>query len=103
MKCPDFRDCVSFPNCSKIFLQLLFFAGVASARQQPHNLCVPFHSVYGMILLDARVNSKAAVLLLDTGGNRTAAYWKRRNLQHSDFSSQITESAAGRALAAEGY
>ena len=56
-----------------------------------------------MILLDARVNSKAAVLLLDTGGNRTAAYWKRRNLQHSDFSSQITESAAGRALAAEGY
>ena len=30
---------------------------------------VPFHSVNGMILLDAEVNGKPAVLLLDTGAN----------------------------------
>ena len=32
---------------------------------------VPFHSVNGMILLDAQVNGKTAVLLLDTGADFT--------------------------------
>ena len=32
---------------------------------------VPFHTVNGMILLDAQVNGKPAALLLDTGANST--------------------------------
>lgn len=64
----------------KIFLGILalfFFAGTASAQvvssgEQPRTFRVPFHTVNSMILLDAKVNGKAAVLLLDTGANRTA-------------------------------
>lgn len=44
----------------------------ASAQeQQPRTFRIPFHSVNGMVLLDAEVNGKPAVLLLDTGADFT--------------------------------
>ena len=47
--------------------------GVATAQNvgQPRTFTVPFHSVNGMVLLDATVNGKPAVLLLDTGADAT--------------------------------
>jgi hypothetical protein len=50
-------------------LVLLLLAGVASPQEQPRTFRVPFHTVNGMVLLDAMVNGKPAVLLLDTGAN----------------------------------
>ena len=50
---------------------LLLFAGVASAQEQSRTFSVPFRSVNGMILLDAAVNGKPAVLLLDTGADNS--------------------------------
>ena len=50
---------------------VLAFAGAASAQEQPRACRVPFHSVNGMILLDAVVNGKRAALLLDTGADFT--------------------------------
>ena len=54
-------------------LALLLFPGVASlAKAQEHKVYrVPFHSVDSMILLNATVNDKPAVLLLDTGAVST--------------------------------
>jgi hypothetical protein len=52
-----------------LFLVLLLFAGIASA--QPRTYRIPFHTVNGMILLDATVNDKPATLLLDTGADFT--------------------------------
>lgn len=36
-----------------LLFMLLLFAGVASAQEQPRTFKVPFHTVRGMILLDA--------------------------------------------------
>jgi len=52
-------------------LLLLLFVSVASAQEQHRTFRIPFHSVNGMILLDATVNNKPAVLLLDTGADFT--------------------------------
>jgi hypothetical protein len=52
-------------------LALLLFASVASAQEQRRTFRVPFHTVNGMIMLDAEVNGKPAVLLLDTGADFT--------------------------------
>lgn len=46
-------------------LVLLLFAGVASAQEQ--------HRTLDLILLDATVNGRPVVLLLDTGSNHTMA------------------------------
>jgi len=51
-------------------LTALVLAGVALA-QEYKTFTVPFHTVNGMILLDATVNDKPAVLLLDTGADAT--------------------------------
>ncbi len=50
---------------------LLLFAGVASPQEQHRTFRIPFHSVNGLILLDAKVNGVPAVLLFDTGASRT--------------------------------
>ena len=52
-------------------LLFLLLAIPLCAQEAPRNYRVPFRSVKGMILLDAAVNGKPAVLLLDTGANRT--------------------------------
>jgi Aspartyl protease len=57
------------PEVSLLLLALFLFAGIASA--QPRTFRVPFHTVNGMILLDATVNGKPAVLLLGTGADST--------------------------------
>ena len=55
----------------------LFFAGAAPAQEQPHAQApsnvfrVPFHTVNGMILIDARVNGQPSVMLFDTGARTT--------------------------------
>ncbi len=41
------------------------------AIAQSRSYVVPFHSVNGLILLDAKVNGVPAVLLFDTGASRT--------------------------------
>ena len=62
---------------------LIFFLLSPIARaQQTKTYTVPFHSVNGLILLDAKVNGKPAVLLLDTGAECLGAgvfvnAWKR--------------------------
>lgn len=48
---------------------LLSFVVVLSAQTRSYR--VPFHTVKGMILLDAIVGGKPASLLLDTGANNT--------------------------------
>src|SRR5258708_34879668 len=50
---------------------LLLFAGVASPQEQHRTFRIPFHSVNGLILLDAKVNGVPVVLLFDTGASRT--------------------------------
>jgi hypothetical protein len=50
---------------------LLLFAGAVSAQEQPRIYRVPFHTAGSMILVDATVNGKPAVLLLDTGADFT--------------------------------
>lgn len=50
---------------------MLAFAGAASAQEQPRAFHVPFHSVNGVVLLDAVVNGKRAALPLDTGADFT--------------------------------
>ncbi len=75
-------DCPSFVRvrAKAVLISLLLFAllfsgvftGVVSAQeQQPRTFRIPFHSVNGMILLDATVNGKPASLLLDTGADAT--------------------------------
>jgi len=39
----------------------VFFAGVSSAQEQRHTYRIPFHTVNGVVLLDAKVNDKPAV------------------------------------------
>lgn len=46
-------------------------AGVVSAQEQRRINRIPFHSINSMILLDATVNGKPAVLLIDTGSDAT--------------------------------
>jgi hypothetical protein len=48
-------------------LLVLFLAVPLQTHAQTYR--APFHSVNGMILLDAQVNGKPAVFLLDTGSN----------------------------------
>jgi Aspartyl protease len=62
----------ALPICSQLFLALLFFVAVASSQEQFRTFRIRFHSVNGMILLDAEVNGKPATLLLDTGANDTS-------------------------------
>jgi hypothetical protein len=50
-------------------LALLLLAPLAPAQGSTYT--VPFHGVNGLILLDLRVNGKAASMLLDTGSNVT--------------------------------
>jgi Aspartyl protease len=50
-------------------LVLFLLAPLAGAQGKTYT--VPFHAVNGMILLDAKVNGKAATFLLDTGANNT--------------------------------
>ncbi len=52
-------------------MALLLFAGVASPQELHRTFAVPFHVTNGVILLDATVNGKPAVMLLDTGANVT--------------------------------
>ena len=53
------------------FAALLFLALPCLAQQTAKTHRVPFHTVNSMILLDATVNDKPAVLLLDTGADFT--------------------------------
>jgi hypothetical protein len=66
---PASRPRVLFPIYSQLFVALLFFVAVASSQGQFRTFRIRFHSVNGMILLDAEVNGKPATLLLDTGAN----------------------------------
>ena len=50
---------------------VLLLALPCLAQQTAKTYRVPFHSVNGLILLDAEVNGKRATLLLDTGAGRT--------------------------------
>lgn len=73
-----------FPNVC-LFVALLLFAGIAlrgcgtlqpvlaqvMAPAQRRTFRVPFRSVNGLILLDAKVNDNAARLVLDTGSAST--------------------------------
>src|SRR5207302_3475525 len=52
-------------------LALLTSPNLASAQEEHRIFRVPFHTVNGMVLLDATVNDKPAVLLLDTGSDFT--------------------------------
>jgi hypothetical protein len=52
-------------------LLFLLLATPLYAQESPRTFRVPFHSVNGMILLDATVNDKPAVLLLDTGADNS--------------------------------
>jgi hypothetical protein len=52
-------------------MALLLFAGAVSAQEQHRTFSVPFHTAGSMILVDATVNGKPAVLLLDTGADFT--------------------------------
>jgi predicted aspartyl protease len=55
-----------------VLAAFLVLVGVVSAAQEPpRTFRVPFHIAGGMILLDAKVNDKPAVLLLDTGADFT--------------------------------
>jgi len=60
-----------FPICSQIFLALLLFAGVASPQEQRRVFRIPFQAVNGLLLLDMKLNGKAAVMVLDTGSTET--------------------------------
>ena len=72
------------------------FAGVASAQQQPQTFRIPFHTVNGMILLDATVNGKPAALLLDTGANNTIISAQAAGLATVQFRSlQATKAGTG--------
>lgn len=74
--------------CAQAFLALLLFAAVCFGQQptsaasaspvcqsaagaSTRTFRVPFHTVNGMILLDATVNDNTAKLILDTGSNVT--------------------------------
>ena len=48
---------------------LPLLATVALAQPQQHTFTVPFHTANNLILLDAQLNGKPAVFLLDTGSN----------------------------------
>ena len=50
-----------------LFTTLLLFACVASPQEQPRTFRVTFHTVNGLILLDATVNGKPQTFILDTG------------------------------------
>ena len=75
MTCPATASC----RFARFFLALLllFFVGAVAAQvvkptPEPHSIFrVPFHTVHGMILMDAVVDGKPASLLLDTGANNT--------------------------------
>lgn len=54
-----------------VALALLLCADAATAQGPSRSFRVPFHTVNGMVLLDAEVNGKPAVLLLDTGADFT--------------------------------
>ena len=57
--------------CFATLLALFFCAGTSLSQTPGRVFRVPFHTVNGMILLDATVNDKPAVLLLDTGADFT--------------------------------
>jgi hypothetical protein len=52
-------------------MAMLLIAGAVSAQEQHRVFSVPFHTAGSMILVDATVNGKPAVLLLDTGADFT--------------------------------
>jgi hypothetical protein len=52
-------------------LVLLLLAGISRSQEQPRTFRVSFHTVQGMVLLDAIVGGKPVSLLLDTGANNT--------------------------------
>ena len=67
------------------------------AQQPAKTFRVPFHSVNGMILLDATVNGKPATLLLDTGANLTIV-----SPQLCDVNTRLRALTATKTTGAEG-
>ena len=55
---------------------------------------VPFHTANGMILLDATVNDKPAVLLLDTGSVKTMISFEA--LGHGEIHVKLGQASIGR-------
>jgi predicted aspartyl protease len=63
-------------SASRYVVALLFLAasGLGSSSQTPTSVEVPVrvNRAFGLMLVEAKVNGKPAVLILDTGSNRTA-------------------------------
>ena len=50
-------------------LTLFFFASFGSPQEQHRIFRIPFHTANGLILLNAELNCKPAIFLLDSGSN----------------------------------
>lgn len=73
---------------------LLFSIGVSA---QPRSYRVPFHTVNGLILLDATVNGHPATFVLDTGSASTIVSPKAYGAIRLDgHSLELAEDGAGR-------
>jgi hypothetical protein len=88
------RSCNALCKGFRALLPLLIFLSPLALAQSCHpravavarTFTVPFHNINGVILLDAKVNDKPAVLLLDTGAGLTvlspdAAGWSPADLK----------------------
>jgi len=63
---------------------LLFFAGGLASAQEYRTFSIPFHTINKMILLDATVNGKPIILVLDTGAVQTQVD-RKTMMRHEDF------------------
>ena len=79
----------------RILLALVLF--IPQAHAQERTFRVPFHSVIGLILLEATVNGKPAVLLLDTGADNSIIA-----PQVADVSANLSPLKAGNGAGASG-
>lgn len=81
----------------RFILVVLLFAGVGLAQEKPRTFRAPFHTVKSMVLLNATVNGKPAVLLLDTGANLTIV-----SPQLCDVNTKLRALTAAKTTGAEG-
>lgn len=83
------------PLVGTLFFLAVFSALPCLAQQTAKTYRVPFHSVNGMILLDATVNGKPAVLLLDTGAEFTIISAQASGLSAAKLHTLTANKAAG--------
>jgi hypothetical protein len=92
------RSCNDLCKGFRSLLPLLIFLAPLALAQGCHpravgaarTFAVPFHNLHGVILLDAKVNDKPVVLLLDTGADLTVLSPDAAGWSPADFKKGYT-------------